>query len=169
MIRKPKIDYKKVNTNWNRLIRFDEIRFYKLIEIMYYAIIAFFLAIFLGPLLNILTPELNDTNEDNLIYVLIESAINFALILIVSYYITKIIEVIPFIFNFSNKYISSFKGENKIALGFITSIVLFGSQRRLNQNIKRIEKLIHKKILHFFNENNKIDEDVSNKKFKQDK
>ena len=67
MIRKPKIDYKKVNTNWNRLIRFDEIRFYKLIEIMYYAIIAFFLAIFLGPLLNILTPKLNDTNEDNLI------------------------------------------------------------------------------------------------------
>ena len=168
----PRLNYKKLETNWERLIRFDEIRFYKLVEIAYYSIISFFLAIILGPLLNILTPKLNDEEEDNFIYVLIESAINFALILIVAYYIYKIIRVVPFFLNFSNKYISSLKGENEIALGFVIGIILFGSQKRLNQNIVRIEKFVEKKIFKFLKKRDQTDEekkDISDKKFKQDK
>ena len=150
MIKGPRINYKKLETNWEKLIRFDEIRFYKLVEIAYYSIISFLLAIFLGPILNILTPKLNDKDEDNFVYILIESAINFALILIVVYYIYKIVKVIPFFLNFSDKYVSSLKGENEAALGFVTSIVLYGSQTRLRSNITQIEKLVEQKILTFF-------------------
>lgn len=150
MIKGARINYKKLETNWERLTRFDEIRFYKLVEITYYAIISFLLAIILGPILNLITPKINNEKEDKFMYILIESAINFALILIVSYYITKIIKVIPFFLNFSNKYISSLKGENEAALGFVTSIILYGSQTRLRNNITQIEKLVEKKILTFF-------------------
>ena len=150
MIKGPRLNYKKIETNWERLIRFDEVRFYKLVEIAYYSIISFLLAIFLGPILNILTPKLNDKDKDNFVYILIESAINFALILIVAYYIYKIVRVIPFFLNFSDKYVSSLKGENEVALGFVTSIILYGSQTRLRSNLTQIEKLVEQKILTFF-------------------
>lgn len=150
MIKGPRLNYKKLKINWERLIRFDEIRFYKLVEIAYYSIISFLLAIFLGPILNILTPKLNDKDKDNFVYILIESAINFALILIVAYYIYKIVRVIPFFLNFSDKYVSSLKGENEVALGFVTSIILYGSQTRLRSNLTQIEKLVEQKILTFF-------------------
>jgi hypothetical protein len=159
MTKGPRINYKKLENNWERLIRFDEIRFFKLVEIAYYSIISFFLAIILGPLLNILTPKLNDEQEDNFIYILIESAINFALILIVAYYIYKIIRVVPFFLNFSDKYISSLKGENEIALGFVISMILFGSQKRLNQNIVKIENFIEKKIFNFLKKKDQTDEE----------
>jgi len=172
MTKGPRLNYKKLEINWERLIRFDEIRFYKLVEIAYYSIISFLLAIFLGPILNILTPKLNDKDKDNFVYILIESAINFALILIVAYYIYKIVRVIPFFLNFSDKYVSSLKGENEAALGFVIGIILYGSQKRLTKNIKRIEQFIHNKILKILKKEEQTDEDkkdISNKKFKQDK
>jgi hypothetical protein len=107
MTKGPRINYKKLENNWERLIRFDEIRFFKLVEIAYYSIISFFLAIILGPLLNILTPKLND----------------------------------------------------EIALGFVISMILFGSQKRLNQNIVKIENFIEKKIFNFLKKKDQTDEE----------
>ena len=80
--------------------------------------------------------------------------------------------VVPFFLNFSDKYISSLKGENEIALGFVIGMILFGSQKRLNQNIVKIENFIEKKIFNFLKKRDQTDEekkDISDKKFKQDK
>ena len=148
MTLKPNINLKYLKKNWERLTRFDEIRIYKLIEIIYYCIIALCMAVFLGPLLNHYTPnygvsnenENNKTKKENTLLLALKTGLNFGLILVVAYYIYKIIRVVPFLLNFSDKYISSLKNENEAGLGFIIGIILYGSQDKMKKNITELEQ-----------------------------
>tara|TARA_Y100000389_G_C17437120_1_gene506206 strand:+ start:1557 stop:2069 length:513 start_codon:yes stop_codon:yes gene_type:complete len=162
MTLKPNINLKYLSKNWERLTRFDEIRIYKLIEIIYYCIIALILAVTIGPIANYFTPEYGVSNKDddkynneakiknetatnqpkseNTLLLALKTGLNFGLILIIAYYIYKIIRVVPFLLNFSNKYISSLKNENEAGLGFIIGIILYGSQNKMKKNISELEQ-----------------------------
>ena len=100
-------DFKK---NVERLFRFDLIRVSKLLEITQYTIITFILAFFSGVLIDkIFYIDIKTETIDTISNVELVSKIllQILLIVIISYYIQKIVILIPFLFPLTKNYIPS--------------------------------------------------------------
>ena len=121
-----------MNNNLKRLFRFDSIRLFKLLEISYYSIIAFFLTLItinifendhLFPLFLIDYPE---EKEIGYIKLLLNTFFDIAFIVIIIYYLRKILNCIPFLFkSFNKKYKSSLKDEMNIGITIGMGMVIY--------------------------------------------
>lgn len=136
-----------------RLIRFDSIRIFKLIEIVYYTILSFIIT-------NIFTTIINndnilpyvfkkyDNDEESNIVLIKDIFIDLISLSLFIYYLKKILSCIPFIFASLNKdYKPSMKGEVYIGIGLGSSLVLYNSlyssiESKLLLFNKRIDKFI---------------------------
>lgn len=125
----------------NSLLKFDSIRILKLLEMIQYSIIGFILTLFFGNIINDIFFFKYDiqklTNFELLYNVLIELII----IVILLYYIRKIVLLIPFLFLFLNKkYIPSKK--NEASIGYIVGIgfILNNTINRLTLKIEEIDR-----------------------------
>jgi hypothetical protein len=132
-----------------RLIRFDSIRIFKLMEIVYYTILSFIIT-------NIFTTIINndnilpyvfkkyDNDEASNIVLIKDIFIDLILLALFIYYLKKMLSCIPFILAPLNKnYKPSFKGEIYIGLGLGSSLVLYNS---LYSSIKSKLLLFNKRI-----------------------
>lgn len=135
-----------------RLIRFDSIRIFKLMEIVYYTILSFVIT-------NIFTTIINndnilpyvfktyDNDETSNIMLIKDIFIDLILLVIFTYYLKKLLSCIPFILAPLNKnYKPSFKGEIYIGIGLGSSLVLYNS---LYGSIKSKLLLFNKRIDEF--------------------
>lgn len=119
-----------------RLTRFDLIRASKLLEITQDAIIVFVISFYLGSILdrafNSIKPvDANMTNTE-LIGLLLAQ---FVCIVVLAYYIMKLVAVIPFMFSLSSQYISGFKNEGAIGGGIAMAIIFVGVQTHFNAKL----------------------------------
>ena len=119
-----------------RLTRFDLIRVSKLLELVQDGVIIFALAFYVGSALdrffNTLKPVNDNMSNMELIGILVAQ---LACIIIVAYYIRKIVDVIPFFFSLSSQYVSNQKGEADSAAGLAMTIVFVGIQKNFAAKI----------------------------------
>ena len=124
--------------NSERLFRFDLIRFSKLLEITQYAILTFVFAFFSGILIDkICYIEITPDNIDKISNFELISKIFLQTLLIVlgSYYIQKIIILIPFIFPLTANYIPSMKNESKIGISLSMTMIYISIQKNFINKI----------------------------------
>ena len=135
--------------NFDRLVRFDSIRIFKLLEIFYYTIISFILTYVFTTLINNdnIIPYVFKTYENDKesnITLIKDIFIDLMILVIFIYYLKKLLSCIPFIFAPLNKnYKPSFKGEIYVGIGIGSSIVLYNS---LYNTIKSKLKVLNKRV-----------------------
>jgi hypothetical protein len=138
-----------------RLIRFDSIRIFKLIEIVYYTILSFIITNIFTTIINndnilpyVFKKYDNDNDEESNIVLIKDIFIDLIFLSLFIYYLKKILSCIPFIFAPLNKdYKPSMKGEVYIGIGLGSSLVLYNSlyssiESKLLLFNKRIDKFI---------------------------
>ena len=112
-----------------RLTRFDLIRASKLLEIVQDGIIVFVIAFYVGSLLDRVFNNIKPVNAAMTNIELIGLILaQFACILVVAYYIMKLVAVIPFFFSLSSQYVSGQKGEGAIGAGVAMAVIFVGVQ-----------------------------------------
>ena len=112
-----------------RLTRLDLIRASKLLEITQDAIITFVIAFYIGSLLdrafNSIKPvNANMTNAELVGIILAQ----FVCIVILAYYIMKVVAVVPFFFSLSSQYIPNMKNESAVGAGMAMAVIFVGVQ-----------------------------------------
>ena len=134
-----------------RLIRFDSIRLFKLIEIFYYTIISFvFTVIFIisiekSSVIFKIYEKKEESEIDNSTLIK-DILIDILVLVLFMYYLKKILSCIPFIFApLNNKYKPSMKGEIYIGLGLGSAAPLYSSlylsvKNKMEIIIERIKK-----------------------------
>ena len=127
-------------TALERLTRFDLIRVSKLLEMVQDAIIIFALAFYVGSALDrffhTLKPVDDNMSNMELIGILLAQ---FTCIVIVAYYIRKIVDVIPFFFSLSSQYVSNQKNEAESAAGLALSVIFVGVQRHFGSKLSLLK------------------------------
>jgi hypothetical protein len=124
--------------NVERLFRFDLIRVTKLLEMTQYTLITFILAFLSGILVdNIcyidITPETIDTISN--IELITKILLQIILIVIFSYYIQKIVILIPFLFPLTKGYIPSMKNESIIGISLAMSMIYVSIQTNFKNKL----------------------------------
>jgi hypothetical protein len=119
-----------------RLTRLDLIRASKLLEITQDAIITFVIAFYIGSLLdrafnNIKPVNANMSNVELVGIILAQ----FACIVIVAYYIMKIIAVVPFMFSLSSQYVPNMKGESVTGASLAMAVIFVGVQTHFSAKL----------------------------------
>ena len=128
-------DFKK---NVERLFRFDLIRVSKLLEITQYTIITFILAFFSGVLIDkIFYIDIKTETIDTISNVELVSKIllQILLIVIISYYIQKIVILIPFLFPLTKNYIPSMKNESIIGISLAMTMIYMSIQTNFRNKL----------------------------------
>lgn len=123
-------------SNLERLTRFDLIRASKLLEITQDAIIVFVIAFYVGSALdrafNTIKPvNANMTNMELVGLILAQ----FACIVIVAYYIMKVVAVVPFMFSLSSQYVPNMKGESATGAALAMAVIFVGVQTHFNSKL----------------------------------
>ena len=136
------------NKKLESLLRFDEIRFLKLIEMCQFAVIGIILGTLNGMFISryIIIPydekkyitekyPRKKGNRNPLLW--FHLITDICVITITTYYLKKVASVLPFIFGFINKkYVSGMKNEGvvgfTVGLGFVYLRILVNFQSRLN-------------------------------------
>ena len=112
-----------------RLTRFDLVRASKLLEIVQDGIIVFIIAFYVGSALdrffNSIKPVNAQMSNIELIGIVLAQ---FACILVLAYYIMKLVAVIPFFFSLSSQYVPGQKGEGAIGAGVAMAVIFVGVQ-----------------------------------------
>jgi len=135
--------------NFDRLVRFDSIRIFKLLEIFYYTIISFILTYVFTTLINNdnIIPYVFKTyenDEESNITLIKDIFIDLMVLVIFIYYLKKLLSCIPFIFAPLNKnYKPSMKDEVYVGIGLGSSLVLYDS---LYYSIKSKLKVLNKRV-----------------------
>ena len=124
--------------NVERLFRFDLIRVTKLLEMTQYTLITFILAFLSGILVdNIcyidITSETIDTISN--IELITKILLQVILIVIFSYYIQKIVILIPFLFPLTKGYIPSMKNESIIGISLAMSMIYVSIQTNFKNKL----------------------------------
>tara|TARA_Y100000590_G_C15635058_1_gene982631 strand:- start:760 stop:1191 length:432 start_codon:yes stop_codon:yes gene_type:complete len=128
------------------LLRFDIIRILKLLEIAQYTILAALSAIILGPLINLILPAQNAT--DSSLKIILYIIVELGVIGVFTYYIRKLVLLIPFLFSSLNKkYIANRRGSALLAIGVGLGIVFNRTQINLLERIDNLIKMFHIKYL----------------------
>ena len=137
-----------VRKNMERLIRFDAIRFLKLLEITQYAILSFFTAFYVSINLNNMTPPLDKKKSRFKLFV--EVVINIVLLTIIAYYIGKFVRIFPFLGKyFSNKYKPDSHNEASIGISVGLSYIYSKTQLVLADKIKFLIETFPKERLFY--------------------
>ena len=142
---------------FERIIRVDDIRLFKLLEIIYYTIISFIItAIFTNLLENKnLVPFVfkhYDYEKTEISYLLKDIIIDLSIIAVYLYYLKKTLGCIPFIFgNLNKKYISSMKGEVMIGIGLGSGFIFYKSLYTIDGKLKVFNDKLKKYIDSFIN------------------
>mgnify|MGYP001271281745 CR=1 FL=1 len=123
-----------INKNVRRLLKHDTIRMLKILEILQYAMLASILSLGVSYIVNRYAPKLD--KKKGKFRILLEILAQLALLIFLAYYITKIVEIIPFIGQgISSKYIPSKKGESDIGVNLGLAYIYVASQVNLNEKI----------------------------------
>jgi hypothetical protein len=120
-------------TNFEKLVRFDSIRIHKLMEIIQYSVITFFLGILLGGYVNKLFPKADPLKNTSRI--ILELVLQVSFITISLYYFQKLMSLIPFMFHFDSTYIPSHKNEGIKGAMIGLGLVFAASQIELKNKI----------------------------------
>ena len=122
-----------------RLFRHDTIRALKILEILQYAVLASILSLGVSYIVNKYAPKLN--KKKSKFVILLEILLQLTILIFLAYYITKIVEVFPFIGKgISSKYIPSKKGESDIGVNLGLAYIYVASQINLNEKIHYLIK-----------------------------
>jgi hypothetical protein len=124
------------NSALERLTRFDLIRASKLLEITQDAIITFVIAFYLGSLIdrafnNIKPVNANMSNAELVGIILAQ----FASIVIIAYYIMKVVAVVPFMFSLSSQYVPNMKNEAATGAGMAMAVIFVGVQTHFSAKL----------------------------------
>lgn len=127
-------------TALERLTRFDLIRVSKLLEMSQDAIIIFAISFYVGSALDRFFHKLKpvDDNMSNMELIGILLA-QFVSIVIVAYYIRKIVDVVPFFLSLSSQYVSNQKNEAESAAGLAMSIILVSVQKNFASKLSLLK------------------------------
>ena len=138
-----------MNKNLQNLFRFDKIRLCKLLEIIQYCIIGFIITLISANILNNYILSGDELKNQSSIYLFFNILIELIILVIVLYYIKKLVYCFPFMFSFISKnYIPSFKNESKdgyiIGSSIILMITLTNLDKKLSELDKRIKIILNK-------------------------
>ena len=131
--------------SFDSLIRLDSIRFFKLLEITYYALIAFYITLFVANIVehqNLVPYIFNEYDYENAPTSMLvkDIFIDMVFLVIYMYYLKKFLNCIPFIFAGLNKnYKPSLKKEIATGISLGSGVVLF-PRSNLREKIKVIEQ-----------------------------
>lgn len=117
------------------LLSVDTIRISKLLEQIQFAIIVFIIAFFVGSTTDKLFPIQKDFENISNFDLYKDLLLQLSLIVISSYYITKIVKLIPFFFKLSDQYIPSSHGESMAGAGLAMAIIFVGVQKNFQTRI----------------------------------
>lgn len=133
--------YEHIQERWASLIRTDSIRIQSLLESLQYGILYLIAGFGVGSFLDTIFPIADERKETTAIFTEVIGQ-SLALILII-YYIRKLVKVVPFLFAFTKSYkpygASEYSGEIMIA------IVLIGSQFSLLKKIDILSRRFYKR------------------------
>lgn len=121
--------------SFESLLRVDTVRASKLLEQIQFAIIVFIIAFFVGSSTDKLFPLQKDVENISNFELYKDLLLQLCLIVISSYYITKLVKIIPFFFNLSDKYIPSAHGESMAGAGLAMAIIFVGVQKNFQTRI----------------------------------
>tara|TARA_B100000131_G_scaffold274107_1_gene275862 strand:+ start:2797 stop:3381 length:585 start_codon:yes stop_codon:yes gene_type:complete len=130
--------------SFDSLIRLDSVRFFKLLEITYYALIAFYITLFIANIVehqNLIPQIFKVYDYENApTSILVKDVfIDMIFLVIYMYYLKKFLNCIPFIFSgLSKNYKPSFKKEIATGISLGSGVVLF-PRANLRDKIKVIE------------------------------
>lgn len=136
----------KIDNAYKRLVRFDDIRLFKLIEISYYTLISFVLTLITA---NILENDnyipyvfkTYDYDKTNITILFIDICIDLIILVVYLYYLRKFLLIIPFIFAPLNKnYKPSMKGEVTVGVALGSGIILYKSLYTIDGKLKSFNK-----------------------------
>jgi hypothetical protein len=117
------------------LLRVDTVRASKLLEQIQFAVIVFIIAFFVGSYTDKLFPIKKDIQSITNFELCKDLLLQLCLIVISSYYITKLVKIIPFFFKFSDKYIPSAHGESMAGANLAMAIIFVGIQKNFQTRI----------------------------------
>lgn len=117
------------------LLRVDTIRASKLLEQIQFAVIVFIIAFFVGSYTDKLFPIKKDVENITDFELYKDLLLQLSLIVISSYYITKLVKIIPFFFTLSDKYIPSAHGESMAGANLAMAIIFVGVQKNFQSRI----------------------------------
>lgn len=133
-----------IETQLEKLVRFDTIRISKLLEEVQFAIIVFIIAFFIGSMTDRLFP-LSKTPDETTDFELIKDILlQLSLIVISAYYIMKVARVVPFMFSLSDKYIPSAHGESAAGGGLAMAIIFISVQKNFQTRITQLKNRFYK-------------------------
>jgi hypothetical protein len=119
-----------------KLITFDKIRLYQLLEITQYTLLYLIISIPTSVIIEEIFPEVDESKST--VRIMIEIILQMILLSILVFYILKIIKLVPFIFMSDKKYIAHnvFEYEGSVTLSFI----MIGTQQNMISKIHIIRK-----------------------------
>ena len=126
-----------------KVISFDNIRFFKLMEISQYAIFGLMFVLYTGSNINNLFPKFDAKKETYVI--IVEVIIQLIILIIITYYIKKIILIFPFFLSpiihmYNLKYISSKKNESLTGTLIGVAYADFVTQTNITNKISELSK-----------------------------
>lgn len=130
-----------MNQNLKTLFKFDKIRLCKLLEMSQYCIIGFTFTLIIGNFLNIYVLSDDDLRNQSSLYLFFNIMIELIIIVIILYYIKKLVNCFPYMFSFINKkYIPSFKNESNNGYIIGSSIILMITLTNLDDKLNELDK-----------------------------
>lgn len=117
------------------LLRVDTIRASKLLEQIQFAVIVFIIAFFVGSYTDKLFPVKKNVENITNFELYKDLLLQLCLIVISSYYITKLVRIIPFFFKLSDEYIPSSHGESMAGANLAMAIIFVGIQKNFQTRI----------------------------------
>ena len=134
------------------LLKLDDIRVFKLLEIIYYTIIAFTITLIIGNLLeddNIMPYifKTYDYENEQVGMLFLDIVMDLSIFAVILYYLIKLMKCIPFIFAPLNKrYTPSLKGEVITGINLGSGIVIYTSIKTIKDKISNFNSRIKSEI-----------------------
>ena len=132
--------------NFDRLIRFDSIRLFKILEIIYYTLLSFIITLIIANLLDdkdvaSFIFKKYDFEKANILKLFIDIIIDLIFLVLLMYYLKKLLNCIPFVFaSLNKKYKPSMKDEVNIGIGIGSGIILYVSLETIKLKLKVLDK-----------------------------
>ena len=138
--------YNHIRTRFQKLIIFDDIRLYKLLEIIQYAFLYALVTIPLSAFIENMFPKADPYEKWWIIF--IEVILQLIIVAVFVYYIQKIVKIAPFIFGNGSGYqkYRTFEYRGTITIG----LIFVGTQMNLINKIDILKRRIFDHVKAFF-------------------
>lgn len=110
------------------IVDMSDIRIQKLLEISQSAVSYFFVGFTVGIFLETLLPKVTHVKQMSTSKILFALILRFIILSIAVFYIHKIVQLIPFIFHYSDNYIPGIRGESKFGGTVLLIAILYRTQ-----------------------------------------